>query len=51
MSFGDKNETTIGNLTKVAPLESLGRPEGMAEMVAFLAGPARWVPFGNGGLA
>ncbi|GGJ68334.1 SDR family oxidoreductase [Streptomyces brasiliensis] len=55
MLFGDKNETTIGNLTKAAPLERLGRPEDMAEIVAFLAGPARWVNgqvlFGNGGLA
>ncbi|MFE4414661.1 SDR family oxidoreductase [Streptomyces sp. NPDC093064] len=55
MLFGDKNETTIGNLAKAAPLERLGRPEDMAEIVAFLAGPARWVNgqvvFGNGGLA
>ncbi|MFI9600913.1 SDR family oxidoreductase [Streptomyces sp. NPDC052043] len=55
MLFDDKNETTVSGLTKAAPLERLGRPEDMAEIVAFLAGPARWVNgqvlFGNGGLA
>jgi len=42
-------------LTKAAPLERLGRPEGVAETVASLAGPERWVNgqalFSNGGLA
>ncbi len=50
-----KDEGTIANLTKAAPLERLGQPEDIAESVAFLAGPARWVNgqvvYVNGGLA
>jgi 3-oxoacyl-[acyl-carrier protein] reductase len=50
-----KSEQAIENLAKAAPLERLGRPEDIAETVAFLAGPARWVNgqilFANGGLA
>lgn len=30
-------------LTQMSPLERLGRPGDIAEVVAFLAGPARWV--------
>jgi 3-oxoacyl-[acyl-carrier protein] reductase len=37
------------------PLERLGEPADIAEAVAFLAGPARWVNgqvlFANGGIA
>lgn len=50
-----KDEATINNLSKAIPLERLGQPEDIAETVAFLAGPARWVNgqviFTNGGLA
>jgi 3-oxoacyl-[acyl-carrier protein] reductase len=50
-----KDEATIANLAKAAPLERLGQPADIAETVAFLAGPARWVNgqviFANGGLA
>ena len=50
-----KDEATINNLSKATPLERLGQPENIAETVAFLAGPARWVNgqviFTNGGLA
>jgi 3-oxoacyl-[acyl-carrier protein] reductase len=50
-----KDEATIANLSKAAPLERLGQPADIAETVAFLAGPARWVNgqviFANGGLA
>jgi 3-oxoacyl-[acyl-carrier protein] reductase len=50
-----KDEQTIQSLSKAAPLERLGTPEDIAETVAFLAGPARWVNgqviFVNGGLA
>ncbi|ENE8479601.1 SDR family oxidoreductase [Listeria monocytogenes] len=50
-----KDDKTIDNLAKATPLERLGQPEDIAETVAFLAGPARWVNgqviFTNGGLA
>lgn len=50
-----KDDQTIQNLAKAAPLERLGEPDDIAETVAFLAGPARWVNgqtiFVNGGLA
>jgi 3-oxoacyl-[acyl-carrier protein] reductase len=50
-----KDEQTIQNLSKAVPLERLGQPQDIAETVAFLAGPARWVNgqviFTNGGLA
>lgn len=50
-----KDEATIANLAKAAHLERLGEPADIAETVAFLAGPARWVNgqviFTNGGLA
>ena len=50
-----KDEATVQNLAKAAPLERLGAPDDIAETVAFLAGPARWINgqvlFANGGLA
>jgi len=50
-----KDEATIATLSKATPLERLGQPDDIAETVAFLAGPARWVNgqviFTNGGLA
>lgn len=50
-----KEKVVIDNLANAVPLERLGRPEDIAETVAFLAGPARWVNgqvlFSNGGLA
>lgn len=50
-----KDEKTIDHLAKSVPLERLGQPEDIAETVAFLAGPARWVNgqviFTNGGMA
>lgn len=50
-----KEESTIENLSHAAPLERLGSPEDIAEVVAFLAGPARWINgqilFANGGLS
>ena len=49
-----KDEETIDNLSKMAPLERLGTPDDVAEAVAFLAGPARWVNgqvlYVNGGI-
>ncbi|WP_053847107.1 SDR family oxidoreductase [Streptomyces sp. NRRL B-24085] len=50
-----KDEATVANFAKATPLERLGEPEDVAESVAFLAGPARWVNgqvlYTNGGLA
>ncbi|HEX5193788.1 MAG TPA: SDR family oxidoreductase [Solirubrobacteraceae bacterium] len=50
-----KDQQTIDNLAHAAPLERLGTPDDIAEAVAFLAGPARWVNgqvvYVNGGLA
>ena len=49
-----KDEPTIAGLAKAAPLERLGTPDDMAEAVAFLAGPGRWVNgqilYVNGGI-
>ncbi|HEX8929385.1 MAG TPA: SDR family oxidoreductase [Actinomycetota bacterium] len=38
-----KDEATIARMAAQAPLERLGTPEDIATVVAFLAGPARWV--------
>ncbi|TQM85138.1 3-oxoacyl-[acyl-carrier protein] reductase [Saccharothrix saharensis] len=51
----DKDDTAVAAFAGAAPLERLGQPEDIAETVAFLAGPARWINgqvlFANGGLA
>ncbi|HXT90031.1 MAG TPA: SDR family oxidoreductase [Trebonia sp.] len=50
-----KDQQAIDHLAKAVPLERLGQPADIAEAVAFLAGPARWVNgqvvYVNGGLA
>jgi 3-oxoacyl-[acyl-carrier protein] reductase len=50
-----KDDQTVANLAKAAPLERLGQPEDIAETVSFLAGPGRWINgqtiFTNGGIA
>jgi 3-oxoacyl-[acyl-carrier protein] reductase len=50
-----KPQEVIDGLAKAAPLERLGEPDDIAEVVAFLAGPARWVNgqvlYANGGIA
>lgn len=50
-----KSEEAVQGLAGAVPLERLGEPEDVAETVAFLAGPARWVNgqtiYTNGGLA
>jgi 3-oxoacyl-[acyl-carrier protein] reductase len=50
-----KSDDDIDKLAHAVPLERLGQPADIAETVAFLAGPARWVNgqviFTNGGLA
>ncbi|GGP64755.1 SDR family oxidoreductase [Saccharothrix coeruleofusca] len=38
-----KDEETIAKLAAQPPLERLGTPADIAEVVSFLAGPARWV--------
>ncbi|MFE3137676.1 SDR family oxidoreductase [Streptomyces scopuliridis] len=38
-----KDEQAIAKMAGQAPLERLGTPRDIAEVVAFLAGPARWV--------
>ena len=54
--FLDNNtQESIDRLTSAPPLERLGTPADIAEVVAFLAGPARWVNgqvlYANGGIA
>ena len=49
-----KDQEEIDNLAKAPPLERLGTPDDIAEVVSFLAGPARWVNgqtlYANGGI-
>ena len=49
-----KDDATIDELRHMAPLERLGTPADIAELVSFLAGPARWVNgqvlYDNGGI-
>jgi 3-oxoacyl-[acyl-carrier protein] reductase len=49
-----KDDATIERMAKMNPLERLGTPEDIAEVVSFLAGPARWVNgqvvYANGGM-
>ncbi|MBM7789891.1 SDR family oxidoreductase [Tenggerimyces flavus] len=49
-----KDQADIDNLAKAPPLERLGTPDDIAEVVAFLAGPGRWVNgqilYANGGI-
>jgi 3-oxoacyl-[acyl-carrier protein] reductase len=49
-----KDQATIDHLASMAPLERLGVPDDLAEVVSFLAGPARWVNgqilYANGGV-
>lgn len=50
-----KSQETIDRLADQSPLQRLGTPADVAEAVAFLAGPARWVNgqvlYVNGGIA
>jgi 3-oxoacyl-[acyl-carrier protein] reductase len=49
-----KPQQAIDNLRNMSPLERLGEPADIAETVAFLAGPARWINgqiiYANGGV-
>src|SRR5882757_11394702 len=55
MFFDGKSQELIDRITAEPPLERLGQPEDIAELVAFLAGPGRWVNgqviYANGGSA
>jgi len=50
-----KSEELIDRIANEPPLERLGTPDDIAEVVAFLAGPGRWVNgqvvYANGGAA
>ena len=50
-----KPQEVIDRLASAPPLERLGEPDDIAEVVAFLAGPARWINgqvlYANGGIA
>ncbi|AXB42681.1 SDR family oxidoreductase [Amycolatopsis albispora] len=50
-----KDEETIARMAAQPPLERLGNPSDIAEVVSFLAGPARWINGqtirANGGIA
>lgn len=49
-----KEQAVIDHMASMSPLERLGTPADIAEAVAFLAGPARWVNgqvlYANGGV-
>ena len=49
-----KDHETLNRMSSEPPLERLGTPADIAEVVAFLAGPARWVNgqiiYPNGGV-
>ncbi|QYN35227.1 SDR family oxidoreductase [Pseudonocardia sp. DSM 110487] len=49
-----KDQSVVDHMASMAPLERLGTPTDIAEAVAFLAGPARWVNgqvlYANGGI-
>lgn len=53
--FEGKSQESIDRIAALNPMERLGTPEDIAEVVAFLAGPARWVNgqvlYANGGAA
>jgi 3-oxoacyl-[acyl-carrier protein] reductase len=50
----DKPQEAVDHLKSLPPLERLGEPKDIAEVVAFLSGPARWVNgqviYANGGV-
>jgi len=53
--FEGKSEELVDNIANANPMQRLGTPEDIADAVAFLAGPARWVNgqtvYVNGGMA
>lgn len=53
--FDGKPQELIDRIAAEPPLERLGQPEDIAEIISFLAGPARWINgqviYANGGSA
>jgi 3-oxoacyl-[acyl-carrier protein] reductase len=53
--FDGKEQATLDHLANMSPMQRLGTPEDVAEAVAFLSGPGRWVNgqvlYVNGGIA
>jgi 3-oxoacyl-[acyl-carrier protein] reductase len=53
--FEGKSQELIDRIAAEPPLERLGQPQDIAEIIAFLAGPGRWVNgqviYANGGSA
>ena len=53
--FNGKSQELIDRIAAEPPLERLGQPSDIAETIAFLAGPARWINgqviYANGGSA
>ena len=53
--FDGKSQELIDRIAAEPPLERLGQPSDIAEIIAFLAGPARWINgqviYANGGSA
>ncbi|GHF66262.1 SDR family oxidoreductase [Amycolatopsis bartoniae] len=51
--FEGKSDELVANIAAESPLERLGQPVDIAEIVAFLAGPGRWINgqvlYANGG--
>lgn len=50
-----KPQEAIDHMAEMSPMKRLGEPEDIAEVVAYLAGPARWINgqviYANGGIA
>jgi 3-oxoacyl-[acyl-carrier protein] reductase len=50
-----KDQQTIDRMAGMNPMGRIGTPDDIAEVVAFLAGPGRWINgqtvFANGGVA
>lgn len=53
--FEGKPQQVVDHIASLSPMERLGRPEDLAEVISFLAGPARWINgqtiYTNGGAA
>ncbi|MGW4462799.1 SDR family oxidoreductase [Micromonospora sp. NPDC004704] len=51
--FDGKDEATLSRMAAEPPLERIGTPQDIAEIIVFLAGPARWINgqvlYANGG--